>query len=239
VRSQTRQNVERQASRDWGDDVVDTAVRSGFGAPSAPAQRSRKPRWKDGRLVLGVLLVATTALAGAKLLSSADDTTAIWAAKHELKVGSPLTDDDLTTVRVRFTSSDDSSRYLSADADLTGLVVDRTVGVGEFIPKDAAVAESDRSRTELPLSVATGYLPSDTAAGDVVDVWVVPKAEGQPAESLWTGVRVLQVDSVKGVAGGSARRQVTVDLQQNDLAGIPAALTALGTGEPTLIRKAG
>jgi hypothetical protein len=226
-------------SIDWGDDVVDTQVRSGFGAPAAPAQRNRKARWKDGRLVLGVLLVAVTALAGAKLLSSADDTTTIWAAKHELHVGSPLTDDDLTTVRVRFTNSNDSSKYLSADADLKGLVVGRTVGPGEFVPKDAAVTKSDQDRTEMPLSVATGHLPPDTAVGDVVDVWVVPKEDGQAASMLWSGVRVLQIDSVKGVAGGSARRQVTVDLAQNDLGRIPAALAAINAGEPTLVRKAG
>jgi hypothetical protein len=225
-------------SIDWGDDVVDTQVRSGFGAPAAPAQRNRKARWKDGRLVLGVLLVAVTALAGAKLLSSADDTTTIWAAKHELRVGSPLTDDDLTTVRVRFTSSNDSERYLSADADLKGLVVGRTVGPGEFVPKDAAVTKSDQDRTELPLSVATGHLPPDTAVGDVVDVWVVPKDGGRPASQLWTGVRVLQVDSVKGVAGGSARRQVTVDLAKSDLTHLGSALAAMSVGEPTLVRKA-
>ena len=62
-------------------------MRSGFAAPSTPAQRNRKARWKDGRLVLGVLLVAITALAGAKLLSSADDTTTIWAAEHDLRPG--------------------------------------------------------------------------------------------------------------------------------------------------------
>ncbi|NIK62052.1 hypothetical protein [Kribbella shirazensis] len=219
--------------------MVDTAVRSGFGAPAAPAQRNRKARWKDGRLVLGVLLVAITALAGAKLLSSADDTTTIWAAKHELKLGTPLTTDDLTTVRVRFTSSDDSQRYLSADAALEGLVVGRTVGPGEFVPKDAAVPASDRDRTEMPLSVATGHLPSDTAVGDLVDVWVVPKAEGQPARPLWSSVRVLQIDSLKGVAGGSARRQITVGLTQSDLPRIPSALTAISAGEPTLVRKAG
>jgi hypothetical protein len=219
--------------------VSDTQVRSGFGAPAAPAQRNRKARWKDGRLVLGVLLVAVTALAGAKLLSSADDTTTIWAAKHELRVGSPLTDDDLTTVRVRFTSTNDSGKYLSADADLKGLVVGRTVGPGEFVPKDAAVTKSDQDRTELPLSIASGHLPPDTAVGDVVDVWVVPKEEGKAASRLWSGVRVLQIDSVKGVAGGSARRQVTVDLQQSDVSRIPAALSAINSGEPTLVRKAG
>ncbi|MBB5980442.1 SAF domain-containing protein [Kribbella solani] len=228
-----------ERTTDWGDEVVETAVRSGFGAPSAPAQRNRKARWKDGRLVLGVLLVAVTALAGAKLLSAADDTTAIWAAKHELKVGMPLTTDDLTTVRVRFTSGGDAERYVAAEADLKGLVVGRAIGAGEFVPRDAAVPKADQGRTELPLSVATGRLPSDVAIGDVVDVWVVPKSEGESAKPLWNGVRVLQVDSVKGVSGSSARRQVLIGLASTDLTRIPTALTALSTGEPTLVRKAG
>lgn len=219
--------------------MVDTAVRSGFGAPSAPAQRNRRARWKDGRLVLGVLLVAITALAGAKLLSAADDTTTIWAAKHDLAAGTKLTSDDLTTVRVRFTSSDDADKYVAADADLKGLVVARAVDAGEFVPRDAAVSESDTDRTELPLSVPSGQLPSDTAAGDTVDIWIVPKAQGQSAKLWWSDVRVLQIDAVKGVAGGTARRQVLIGLSPTDLNRLPGALTAMSTGEPTLIRRAG
>jgi hypothetical protein len=75
-------------------------VRSGFAAPSTPTLRNRRARWKDGRLLLGVLLVAITALGGAKLLSAADDTTAIWAAERDLPAGTKLTSQDLTTVRV-------------------------------------------------------------------------------------------------------------------------------------------
>jgi hypothetical protein len=218
--------------------VVDTATRgTGFGAPSVPAQRNRRARWKDGRLVLGVLLVAITALAGAKLLSSADDTTTIWAAKHDLPAGTKLTGDDLTTARVRFTNSEDAERYVAADADLKGLVVNRAVDAGEFVPRDAAVSESDGDRTEMPLSVASGRLPSDTAAGDDVDVWVVPKDADQPAVLLWANVRVLQIDAVKGVAGGSARRQVLIGLARTDLQRLPAKLSAMSAGEPVLVRR--
>jgi Flp pilus assembly protein CpaB len=219
--------------------VVDTAGRGGFGAPSIPAQRNRRARWKDGRLVLGVLLVAITALAGAKLLSSADDTTTIWAAKHDLTAGATLTADDLTTVRVRFTSGSDAERYVDAGADLKGMIVARPIDAGEFVPKDAATSQSDRDRTELPLSVATGRLPSDTAPGDTLDIWVVPKEEGQKASLWWPDVKVLQIDAVKGVSGGSARRQVVVDLSKKDAERLPAALSAMSTGEPILVRKAG
>ena len=222
------------------DSPARSGVSSGFAAPSTPTQRNRRARWKDGRLVLGVLLVAITALAGAKLLSSADDTSAIWAADKDIPAGTKLTGDDLTSVRVRFTSKEAAGHYVAADADLRGLVAVRAIGAGEFVPRQAALNQADNDRTELPLSIQTGRLPADTAAGDQVDVWVVPKASNgpdQPARRLWDKVRVVQIDSVKGVAGGSARRQVLVGLDPADLVKLPSALAAMGSGEPVLIRR--
>ncbi|GAA1616134.1 hypothetical protein GCM10009789_82710 [Kribbella sancticallisti] len=210
-------------------------LRSGFAAPSTPTLRNRRARWKDGRLLLGVLLVAITALAGAKLLSAADDTTAVWAAGRDLPAGTTLTSGDLTTVRVRFTSNDAAGQYVAADADLKGLVVTRPISKGEFVPREAATSQDETDRTEMPLSIATGRLPADTAAGDHVDVWVVPK--DQPAKMLWAQVRVVQIDAVKGVSGGSARRQVLVGLDEKDLSRLPTALTLMSSGEPVLIRR--
>ncbi len=225
-------------ANDWGVRVADNpAVRSGFAAPSIPTVRNRRARWKDGRLVLGVLLVAITALAGAKLLASADDTTTVWAAERDLPAGTKLTGDDLTSVRVRFTSNEEAGRYVDATANLKGLVIVRSVGAGEFVPREAAVTQTENDRTELPLSIAAGRLPGDTAAGDQVDVWVVPKDAEQPAKKLWDTIRVVQVDTVKGVAGGSARRQVLVGLDPADLPKLPAALAAMSTGEPVLVRR--
>ncbi|ADB30744.1 SAF domain protein [Kribbella flavida DSM 17836] len=217
--------------------MVQSPVRSGFAAPSAPPQRNRRARWKDGRLVLGVLLVALTALAGARLLASADDTTTIWAAERDLPAGTKLTSDDLTTVRVRFTSSEAAGQYVAADADLKGLVMSRAVKAGEFVPRRAAVSQAENNRTELPLSIATGRLPADITAGDQVDIWVVPKDATQPARKLWDAVRVSQVDASKGVAGGSARRQVLVGLEPLDLPKLPGALAAMSSGEPVLVRR--
>jgi hypothetical protein len=218
---------------------VRPALRSGFTAPSTPTQRNRPARWKDGRLVLGVLLVAVTALAGAKVVSSADDTTAVWAAERDIPSGTRLTSDDLTSVRVRFTSNDAARQYVAAGAELSGLVTVRPISAGEFVPRQAAVSQGDSERTEVPLSIQTGRLPADTAAGDQVDIWVVPRAGNgpeQPARRLWGKVRVVQVDSVKGVAGGSARRQVLIGLTPADVSKLPGALAAIGAGEPVLIR---
>lgn len=216
--------------------MADSPVpRSGFAAPSTPTLRTRRARWKDGRLLLGVLLVAVTALAGAKLLAAADDTTAIWAVKRDLPIGYALTGDDLTTVNVRFTSDDAAKQYVAADADLQGLILTRPIGKGEFVPRQAATTKSDSERTELPLSITTGRLPSDTAVGDHVDVWVIPKEK--PAQRLWTEVRVVQIDTVKGVAASSARRQVLIALGTKDANRLSAALPMISTGETVLVRR--
>ncbi|MEV8373488.1 SAF domain-containing protein [Kribbella sp. NPDC056861] len=210
-------------------------LRSGFAAPSTPTLRTRRARWKDGRLLLGVLLVAITALAGAKLLAAADDTTAVWAAKRDIPLGVTISGDDLTTMNVRFTSDDVAGRYVAADADLKGMVATRAIGKGEFVPLQAATTKSDSERTELPLSVAAGRLPSDIAVGDHVDIWVVPKE--QPAAKLWAEVRIVQLDTVKGVSGSSARRQVLIGLDSKDLNQLPKTLALLNTGEPVLVRR--
>ncbi|WP_433017530.1 SAF domain-containing protein [Kribbella sp. CA-294648] len=216
--------------------MADSPVsRGGFAAPSTPTLRTRRARWKDGRLLLGVLLVAVTALAGAKLLAAADDTTAIWAVKRDLPIGSTLTGEDLTTVNVRFTSDDAAKQYVAADADLTGLILTRPIGKGEFVPREAATTRSISERTELPLSITTGRLPSDTAVGDHVDVWVIPK--DQPAQRLWTEVRVVQIDTVKGVAASSSRRQVLIALGTKDANRLGAALPLISTGETVLVRR--
>ena len=219
------------------------ADRTGFAAPSTPSQRNTRARWKDGRLVLGVLLVAVTALTGAKIFASADDTTSVWAAKRAIPAGARITAADLTSARVRFTSDDSAQQYVASASELEGLVALRQISVGEFVPKEAAGTQLDSERTELPLSVQAGRLPADLLVGDQVDIWVVPKAGDtagsgqQTARRLWDKVRVVQVDSVKTVTSATARRQVLVGLEPADAGRLPAGLAAIGLGEPVLVRR--
>ena len=223
------------------DSPVRPAARNGFAAPSTPAQRTRRARWRDGRLVLGVLLVAVTALIGAKLLASADDTTAVWAAKRAIPAGGTLAADDLTTVRVRFTG-DAAGQYVTTGTSLDGLVAVRPIGAGELVPRSAAESRKDSDRTELPLSVATGKLPADLAVGDQVDVWVVPKTDrntnaAADAVKVWDHVQVLDVETAKGVAASSSRRQVLLALEPKQAAKLSGALQRVSSGEPVLVRR--
>jgi hypothetical protein len=246
-RSVTERNqraAQTAASQIWGYLVVDSSaspsVGSGFAVPSAPAQRIRRARWKDGRLLLGILLVAASALAGARLLSAADDTTSVWLTKHVIPAGARIGADDLTSTRVRFTSDEAARTYFATDAELDGMFAVRQIGAGEFVPKAATAGQRDADQIEVPLAVPAGRLPADTAVGDQVEAWVVPKSTGQAVPSarrVWDRVGIVQVEAVKGVAGSSARRQVLLAVPADRAGKLPDALAEIGTGEPVLVRR--
>ena len=61
------------------------------GTPSSPwARRGSRPRWRDPRMLLGLLLVLASVLLGAKVLEAADDTVPVWAVSRDLPDGGRL-----------------------------------------------------------------------------------------------------------------------------------------------------
>jgi flagella basal body P-ring formation protein FlgA len=112
------------------------------GIPSPPAVRARRRSWRDPRLAVGVLLVTGSVLAGAQVLASSDDTVAVLTARGPLAAGQQVHADDLSTVRLRFSSEADADRYLPADAEVDGVVLQRPVGPGELVPRAALGAAS-------------------------------------------------------------------------------------------------
>jgi SAF domain len=194
--------------------------------------------------VLGVLLVAVTALVGSRLLATADDTTAVWVAKRVIPAGSQLDGDDLATAHVRFTG-DEAEQYVATDSRLDGRVALRQIGAGELVPQAATASKRDADRLEVPLAVAAGRIPADLAPGDLVDVWVVVKdqrgktaTQEETAASVWRGVQVVSVDTAKGTATSSSQRQVLVGLDPRQAGALASGLQRIGTGEPVLIRRA-
>jgi hypothetical protein len=144
---------------------------------SPRATRLVAPRWLDVRLALGLLLVLVSVLAGARILAAADDYSVVYVAAHALTPGEHVTAADLTTGRVRLDGQ--GAFYVAAHgAAPVGYVVTRYVGTHEFVPS-AALARAlptgagDRYVT---VPVATGHLPPGLGHGDLVDVYVTPKA---------------------------------------------------------------
>lgn len=145
--------------------------------PASPkATRLAAPGWLDGRLVLGVLLVLVSVVVGARVLSSADRSSLVWAAASDLTVGSQLGPDDLTPVRVRL--FDSGPRYLAATgAAPVGWVLTRAVGEGELLPEGSLVTPGkDVDFRLVTVPVEVGHYPPSLRAEDRVDLWLTPQA---------------------------------------------------------------
>ena len=119
------------------------------GAPAtAPAGRRAWPD-RDGAIRAcgsASLIVAVSVVAGARLLASADDTVAVWAAAADMGAGDTVAADDLVARRVRF--GDDRRprallrrrrRRCRPDLQLT-----RGVGAGELLPRAAVGPAASR-----------------------------------------------------------------------------------------------
>ena len=152
--------------------------------PASPrASRLSAPGWLDGRLVLGLLLVLVSVVVGARVLSSADRSTLVWAASKELTAGTLLVEGDLEPVRVRLFES--AGQYVGAGGrPPVGYVVRRGLGAGELLPQGALHSpERDAEVRLVTVPVEAGHYPPTLRDDQRVDLWVTPQldAETEPA----------------------------------------------------------
>ena len=150
--------------------------------PASPrASRLATPSWLDGRLVLGLLLVLVSVVVGARVLSSADRSTLVWAASKDLTAGTLLADGDLEPVRVRLFES--AGQYVGAGGQPpVGYVVRRGLGAGELLPEGALTAPEREAELRLvTVPVEAGHYPPTLRDDQRVDLWVTPAPPSDPA----------------------------------------------------------
>lgn len=212
--------------------------RSGRETPSPVALRARRPSWRDPRLAIGLALVCVSVLMGARVLAGADDTVGVLAAREGLVAGQRVGVEDLTEVRIRFTSEEDADRYLAAGEQLpSGSVMTRAVGAGELLPR-LALSGRDEGLVEVPLTVDPGRVPGSVRAGSTVDVWVTGGPEGRRrSEQLLQEVPVLSVSREGGLSAGGLR-QVVVGIPSGDAATVDEVVSRLN-GALVVVRRPG
>lgn len=213
----------------------------GQALPEPVAARLRRPRWRDPRLLTGVVIVAVSVALGSWVVSSASRTVPAFVADGALTPGEPLTADGLRAVDVRLGAG--TGRYLSADEPLPAdLVVLRVVDDGELVPLTALGADADVRSVAVP--VASG-LSDRIRAGAVVDLWFVPDAPIAPdaaddkpePSTLARNVVVEQVDADEGgmIVDGTVTLHVLVPADS-----LPTVLSALSdTGTVAVVPVAG
>lgn len=201
------------------------------GVDVPPATRSDAPGWRDPRLWVGVVLVTGSVVAGARLLSAADDMTQVWAASSDLAAGQTITADDLRATRIRFDDGADERRYLGVDDELpTALTLTRPLATGELVPAAALGEEADDDAVAVSVAVAAEHVPTDLARGSHVDVWVIGDDRGSRAEAelVLEDVMVLDAPVVTDSFASATTRQLVLAVPQDDEESLGLVLAASG-----------
>ncbi|WP_149202608.1 hypothetical protein [Actinotalea subterranea] len=212
-----------------------------LGAPSSPpAVRLRRPGWRDPRLLLGLVLVASSVALGSWLVASAGRTVPVYVAGETLVPGQALGAGDVSVRQVRLEGG--TAAYLSAEDPVPeGLVLTRTVDEGELVARSAVSAEVDLGLRPVAVEPA-GPLPRGVVTGSTVDLWFVPQpaggaggagvgaAEAAPRE-LATGLTVAEVAEPDGTFAVGTEPTVHVLVPVADLPDVLAALAAEGSVE--------
>jgi hypothetical protein len=208
--------------------------------PEVPAaRRLTRRRWRDPRLWVGLVLVAASVVAGARVLAAADDTVGVWVLARDVVSGAPLTSDALAVRQVRFTDDATAAQYLPASTRVPGgLVLARDVSAGEMLTRDS-LTTSRGTAFELPVVVGPGGAPEDLQTGDVVDVWVGPQAgsgESAPARPMLTAVPVVSAARSAGPLGEAATRQVLLGVDEDAPESLGPLLGQMSSGTVVLVR---
>jgi hypothetical protein len=209
---------------------------------SPAVSRIQRPGWRDPRLGLGILLVASSVALGAWTLERAEDGVALYAARGVLTPGEQVTTADLAVVEARVPGV--AGVYLSADQPLPrDAVVIRVVGPDELVPADA-IGRPDEIDMR-PVTITPGSLSASVVEGAVVDLWLTSSAErtvgssAEPAEPvlLAEALRVADVRVDESLFAAAGRTSVEVLVPE---ARLPVVLKGLGRdGELVLVPRPG
>ena len=162
--------------------------------PKPTAARLRAPSWRDTRLVVGVVLVLLSMTVGAKVIASAGDTVAMYAAAASLVPGQPVTQRDVRRVEVQLGL--DRSSYVAADHDIVpDTFALREVRPGELVPRSALGRRADVNLKPVSVPVDSGGA-AQLDAGSTVDVWVNAKDRSSAMENYGKPVKTLQAAPV-------------------------------------------
>ena len=196
---------------------------------SQPAQRLRRPTWRDPRLLLGVLIVVLSVAGVLALLAAQDRTVPVYAADRPLSTGDHLELEDLRTVHVHIPEAAD--RYVAAAEGLPeGMQLTRMVGQGEILPA-AALTEATVDGLQAVTVQAEHDLARAVQPGRLVDVWA---AEGSGySDEAADAVQLVSAGEVTDIRQSSstfsAQDSVTVELLVSSEE-LTELLTALGEG---------
>lgn len=197
-----------------------------IGRVKVPVARLRKPSWKDPRLLIGLLLVLVSIAAVVALVSSADQTTGVYAARDNIAVGEQIGPEDIVPVQVRLGEAEDE--YLSAaDPMPENLHAQRLIESGELVARSALAPADSLERKPVGLTVDEA-LPAEAAAGSRVDVWVSRALDGggyADPQLLLPGAEIAELAATSSALGSSTSTALHVLVTDEQMPHLLSALS--------------
>lgn len=148
------------------------ATISGTAHPDAPrsgTSRRHRSFWFDPRFAIGLALVVLSVIGVVGLVSSANASVDVLAARTALTPGQHVTAGDLVPTSVRAGSI--QKLYLQQrDVPGVGIVVTRAIAAGELVPTSAVGSGAGAGLTSVVVSV-NGVLATSIDSGARVDLW--------------------------------------------------------------------
>ncbi|QNE46023.1 hypothetical protein F1C58_03260 [Glaciihabitans sp. INWT7] len=172
----------------------------GFGRSRPDSERAPRSFWFDPRFAIGVGLVIVSVLGVVGVVTAADSSVLVYAARSALVPGDRVTPGDLDARSVRLGSL--GVRYLrEGDVPREGFVVTRPVSAGELVPSSALGEVAGAVGAPVVVGV-NGELARSIAEGSIVDLWSAKEADDHvfgPPSVLVDSATVVRVIAKDGV----------------------------------------
>jgi hypothetical protein len=186
---------------------------------------ARRRRVLDPRILIGVVLIAASAVGTTALVGALTRTVIVYRADHAIVAGDRITAAQLAPTTVRL--GDAAALYLSGPLPDDGLVATRTVAAGEMVPR-SAVDTTVAARSATVVVDLASPLAAGVAVGSTVDLWSAAKTD--PTQNRYGAPVVLVGDAVVsrvvapvGLIGGAKDDSVELQVPREEVAAVLAA----------------
>lgn len=177
----------------------------------SPGDAARAPRafWFDPRFAIGIALVVVSVLGVVAVVSAADSSVMVYAARSSLSPGERVYASDLDGQSVRLGSL--GGKYLiDGDIPRAGFVVTRTVSAGELVPASAVGDALGAAMASIVVTVS-GELARSVGDGSVVDLWFARETQDNvfgPPSVLVASATVVRVIANDGMIADRSEQSV-------------------------------
>jgi len=201
---------------------------------------SRRVSRLNIRAILGIALIAVSALGVWALVRATTASATVVIANRLLVEGQQIQQDDVRVENAAGSSA--LAEYLGSEALAVGKVVTRVIHPGELVPRASIGEASETLETTLVVDVAT-EVATDLHDGAIVDVWAAPAkvgsapvvASAQPPRIVMYRARLAHRQVAAASAMSGAR--VEIVLPRTD---VPEVLAAIAAGDAmTVVASSG